>query len=93
MKLVAHLVLQCAIARSLAWQTPRCSFNTPRIKRGLRRWAETATVATSAEVEKWPQPEIGDIVTFDGKWKGESAIGRIAMLQVGMMHKSTLSRT
>ena len=50
-------------------------------------------MATSAEVEKWPQPEIGDIVTFDGKWKGESAIGRIAMLQVGMMHKSTLSRT
>jgi len=82
MQLVAHLVLQCAIARSFAWQTPRFSVMAPRVNQGVRCWAETATVATSAETEKWPQPEIGDIVTFDGKWKGESAVGRIAMLQV-----------
>ena len=28
-----------------------------------------------------PEPAVGDIVTFPGKWKGEAAVGRIAMLQ------------
>jgi len=30
---------------------------------------------------KLPFPEIGDVVTFAGKWPGEAAVGRIATLQ------------
>lgn len=82
MKLVACLVLQGALTRALAWQTPGTRVAAPRALGGTRRWAEAAAAATAAEMELWPKPAIGDIVTFAGKWKGEAAVGRVAMLQV-----------
>ena len=84
MKLVAYLVLHGALTRALAWQIPGSWVAAPRALGETRRWAEAAAAATAAEMELWPQPEIGDIVTFAGKWKGESAVGRVAMLQVPM---------